>query len=88
MIGSWEGRKNFRVGIFLNKNLLGLGYRKQTTFFLDLIPILDQFCSPLVTSTMFQDEENPFCSHCDELINTTDKMFYFNGDTWHPKCLV
>ena len=23
LIGSWEGRKNFRVGIFLNKNLLG-----------------------------------------------------------------
>ena len=29
----WEGRKNFRVGIFLNKNLLRKGYRKQTTFF-------------------------------------------------------
>ena len=25
LIGSWEGEKNFRVGIFLNKNLLGLG---------------------------------------------------------------
>ena len=24
--------KNFRVGIFLNKNLLGYGYRKQTIF--------------------------------------------------------
>ena len=23
LIGSWEGRKNFRVWIFLNKNLLG-----------------------------------------------------------------
>ena len=23
LIGSWEGRKNFWVGIFLNKNLLG-----------------------------------------------------------------
>ena len=23
LIGSWEGEKNFRVGIFLNKNLLG-----------------------------------------------------------------
>ena len=23
LIGIWEGRKNFRVGIFLNKNLLG-----------------------------------------------------------------
>ena len=23
LIGSWGGRKNFRVGIFLNKNLLG-----------------------------------------------------------------
>ena len=23
LIGSWEGGKNFRVGIFLNKNLLG-----------------------------------------------------------------
>ena len=23
LIGSWEGRKNFRVEIFLNKNLLG-----------------------------------------------------------------
>ena len=33
LIGSWEGGKNFRVGIFLNKNLLGKGYRKQTTFF-------------------------------------------------------
>ena len=33
LIGSWEGEKNFMVGIFLNKNLLGYGYRKQTTFF-------------------------------------------------------
>ena len=33
LIGSWEADKNFRVGIFLNKNLLGYGYRKQTTFF-------------------------------------------------------
>ena len=33
LIGSWEGRNFFRVGIFLNKNLLGLVYRKQTTFF-------------------------------------------------------
>ena len=32
LIGGWEGRKNFKVGIFLNKNLLGWGYRKQTTF--------------------------------------------------------
>ena len=23
LIGSWEGGKNFRIGIFLNKNLLG-----------------------------------------------------------------
>ena len=23
LIGSWEGEKSFRVGIFLNKNLLG-----------------------------------------------------------------
>ena len=23
LIGRWEGGKNFRVGIFLNKNLLG-----------------------------------------------------------------
>ena len=23
LIGSWEGSKNFKVGIFLNKNLLG-----------------------------------------------------------------
>ena len=27
------GDKNLRVGIFLNKNLLGWGYMKQTTFF-------------------------------------------------------
>ena len=33
LIGSWEGKKNFRVGNILNKNLLGLGYRKQTTVF-------------------------------------------------------
>ena len=33
LIGSLEGDKNFGVGIFLNKNLLGYGYRKQTTFF-------------------------------------------------------
>ena len=36
LIGSWMGDKNFRVGIFLNKTLLGyrVMYRKQTTFFL------------------------------------------------------
>ena len=33
LIGSLEGRKNFRVGIHLKKNLLGKGYRKQTTLF-------------------------------------------------------
>ena len=27
------GDKDFRVGIFLNKNLLGYGHRNQTTFF-------------------------------------------------------
>ena len=32
-LGVAEGRKNIRVGIFLNKNLLGYGYRKQTTLF-------------------------------------------------------
>ena len=37
LIGSWEGQKNFRVGIFLNKNLLGQCYRKQKTFFLGLM---------------------------------------------------
>ena len=30
--GSWEGRKNVRVGIVLSKNLLGSVCRKQTTF--------------------------------------------------------
>ena len=33
LIGCWKGGKNFTVGILLNKNLLGLGYRKETTFF-------------------------------------------------------
>ena len=33
LIMSWEGRRKFRVGIFFNKNLLGLGYRKQTIHF-------------------------------------------------------
>ena len=32
-LGVGRAEKNFRVGIFLNKNLLGYGYRKQTTFF-------------------------------------------------------
>ena len=32
LIGSWEGEKYFRVGILLNKNLLGYYYRKRTTF--------------------------------------------------------
>ena len=31
-IGSVESRKNFRVGNFLSKNLLGKGFRKQKTF--------------------------------------------------------
>ena len=35
LIGRAE--KNFRIGIFLDKNLLGWGYRKHTTFFLGLI---------------------------------------------------
>ena len=34
------GDKNFRVGIVLNKNLLGQGYRKQTTFFFRPKPFL------------------------------------------------
>ena len=32
LIGSWEGDKNFRIGIFLNKNLLGLTGNKQLFF--------------------------------------------------------
>ena len=31
MIGSWKGGKQFKVGSFWSKNLLGSGYRKQTT---------------------------------------------------------
>ena len=29
--GSWEGGKKLEGRIFLSKNLLGLGYKKQTT---------------------------------------------------------
>ena len=36
LIGSWKGRKNFIVGIFLSKNLLGSGYRKKTIYILGL----------------------------------------------------
>ena len=32
LIGSWKGRKNLRVEIFLSYKLLGSGYRKQTIF--------------------------------------------------------
>ena len=42
-----EGLKNFRVGIFLNKNL---GYRKQTTFlglFMNMYTLL--YCSLICT---------------------------------------
>ena len=33
LIGSWKGGKNLRKVIILTKNLLGLGYRKQTISF-------------------------------------------------------
>ena len=39
MIESWKGGKSFRVGIFLSKNLLGYGYRKQTTFLVGCIKV-------------------------------------------------
>ena len=33
LIGSWKVGKKIRVGIFLSKQALGKGYRKQTTIF-------------------------------------------------------
>ena len=33
LIGSWEGGKNFSVGIFLNENLLGTGLQETNNFF-------------------------------------------------------
>ena len=30
LIGSWKGRKNFRVEILVSKNLLGKGYGQET----------------------------------------------------------
>ena len=32
LIGSWKGRKTLLYGLCSSKNLLGFGYRKQTTF--------------------------------------------------------
>ena len=47
-----EGQEeNFRVGIFLSKNLLGQGYRKQTFFFRPYVHIdqhNDPFLFPLI----------------------------------------
>ena len=36
LIGSWKGGKNFRVGIFLNKNMLGRVTGKKQLFILGL----------------------------------------------------
>ena len=47
LIGSWEGKKNFRVGNILNKNLLGLGYRKNKQLFLGLINNKNKSCKKL-----------------------------------------
>ena len=33
LIGSWKGRKNFRVGIFLNKKLVRVGLQEINNFF-------------------------------------------------------
>ena len=33
LIGSWEGRKNLRVGIFLNKKLVRVGLQETNNFF-------------------------------------------------------
>ena len=32
MIGSWEGSKNFRVGIFFNKKLVRVGLQETNNF--------------------------------------------------------
>ena len=41
LIGSWKGKKLLKVGIFLNKNLLGSDNRKLTAF-LGLLPAADK----------------------------------------------
>ena len=33
LIGSWEGRKNFKVGISLNKKLVRVGLQETNNFF-------------------------------------------------------
>ena len=45
LIGNWKGRKQFRVEMFLSKNLLGLGYRKHTTYFSCLRPLQFNYLS-------------------------------------------
>ena len=63
LIGSWEGGKNFRVGIFLNKKLVRVGLQETNNFFLGLsqgsknacilanttwqTPVADSTCSPV-----------------------------------------
>ena len=48
----WElGRKKFKVGIFLSKNMLGSGYRKQKTF-LGLIHRFSGFSLRSISDTL------------------------------------
>ena len=58
LIGSWEGGENFKVGIFLNKNLLGQGYTKKKTFFIDLM-----LYSTIVNACTCLNSKNTTCFH-------------------------
>ena len=44
-IGSWEGRKNFGVGIFLNKKLVRVGLQETNKFLLGLRPLQFNYLS-------------------------------------------
>ena len=46
LIGSWEGKKNFRVWIFLNINLSGYGYK---TLYISRISTKDDIQVSLVS---------------------------------------
>ena len=76
-IGSWEGEKNFRVGIFLNKNLLGYRVTGNKQLFLGLISNKKQHDNLSETFLL----GNIFCRKCTIFIY----FFLFSstgGATW------
>ena len=71
LTGTWKGGKNFKVGILLSKNLLGSGYRKQTTFF------RPKLC-PKLSDRMHTSETDRLCTYVFDV--EVERVYHSSGE--------